>query len=92
MAAISRSLLPDTADVSPAGRLTIAGCDVLELAADFGTPLFVYDEAHMRARCHEATAAFGAGNVDLRHEGLSVHRHGPPRPRGGPSARRGHGR
>ena len=36
---------------------------MLDLAAEFGTPLFVYDEAHIRARCHEAVAAFGAGNV-----------------------------
>ena len=57
------SLLPDGAEVSPDGRLSIAGCDVLELAATFGTPLFVYDEAHLRARCREAVAAFGAGNV-----------------------------
>src|SRR5213079_3253554 len=54
---------PDSTEVSPDGRLSIAGCDVLDLAADFGTPLFVYDEAHMRARCREAVSAFGAGNV-----------------------------
>src|SRR5204863_3611057 len=29
----------------------------------FGTPLFVYDEAHLRARAREALAAFGAGRV-----------------------------
>jgi diaminopimelate decarboxylase len=57
------SLLPDGAEVSPSGRLSIAGCDVLDLAAAYGTPLFVYDEAHIRARCREAVAAFGAGNV-----------------------------
>ena len=28
---------------------------------EFGTPLFVYDEAHLRARCREAVAAFGDG-------------------------------
>lgn len=54
-------LLPDTALVGPAGRLSIGGCDVGELAAEFGTPLFVYDEAHLRARCREALDAFGDG-------------------------------
>ena len=34
---------------------------MLDLAAEHGTPLFVYDEAHLRARCHEAVAAFGDG-------------------------------
>ena len=29
--------------------------------SEFGTPLFVYDEAHLRARCREAVAAFGDG-------------------------------
>jgi diaminopimelate decarboxylase len=54
-------LLPDTAAVGPGGRLSIGGCDVLELAEAHGTPLFVYDEAHLRARCREAVAAFGDG-------------------------------
>ncbi len=41
------------------GRLSIGGCDLIELAESFGTPLFVYDEAHLRSRCREAVAAFG---------------------------------
>jgi diaminopimelate decarboxylase len=52
-------LLPDSAVVDARGRLLIGGCDLLELAAEYGTPLFVYDEAHLRARCREAVAAFG---------------------------------
>jgi diaminopimelate decarboxylase len=56
-------LLPDTATVSASGALAIGGCDVAALAAEYGTPLFVYDEAHLRARCREAVAAFGAGHV-----------------------------
>jgi diaminopimelate decarboxylase len=58
---LPRHLLPDSADVGGDGRLRIGGCDVLDLAAEFGTPLFVYDEAHLRARCREAVAAFGDG-------------------------------
>ena len=54
-------LLPDNASVSGDGRLSIAGCDLLDLAAEFGTPLFVYDEQHLRARCREAVAAFPDG-------------------------------
>ena len=54
-------LLPDTAAVGDDGRLRIGGCDVVELAERHGTPLFVYDEAHIRARCREAVAAFGDG-------------------------------
>jgi len=59
--ALPRQLLPDTAAVGSDGRLRIGGRDLLELAERFGTPLFVYDEAHLRARCREAVAAFGDG-------------------------------
>ncbi len=52
-------LLPDSAEVGPGGHLMIGGCDTLDLAAEFGTPVFVYDEEHLRARCREAVAAFG---------------------------------
>ena len=58
---MSRALLPDTAVVAADGRLWVGGCDVLELAAELGTPLFVYDEAHLAARCAEARAAFDDG-------------------------------
>lgn len=53
------SLLPDNASVGPTGQLLIGGCDTLDLAREFGTPLFVYDEDHLRARCREAAEAFG---------------------------------
>ena len=56
-------LLPDTAAVGDDGGLSIGGCSLTDLAAEFGTPLFVYDEAHVRARAREAIAAFGADSV-----------------------------
>ena len=54
-------LLPDDATVDESGALHIAGVAVAALAEQFGTPLFVYDEAQLRARCREAVAAFGPG-------------------------------
>ncbi len=62
MSALPLGLLPDNAAVDRNGCLSIAGCDALELAREFGTPLFVYDEAHMRERCRQARAAF-SGSV-----------------------------
>ncbi len=53
-------LLPENASVGPSGQLLIGGCDTLDIAAEFGTPVFVYDEEHLRARCREAVAAFGS--------------------------------
>lgn len=61
MTALPLHLLPDGADVTADGRLRIGGIDVLALAAEHGTPLFVYDEATLRNRCREARAAFGDG-------------------------------
>jgi len=61
MTALPRHLLPDGATIDPGGGLRLAGVDVVGLAERFGTPLFVYDEAHLRARCREAVAAFGDG-------------------------------
>ncbi len=57
---LPRYLLPDNAEIVD-GRLHVGGCDVGELADEYGTPLFVYDEQHLRARCREAVAAFPDG-------------------------------
>lgn len=61
-APIDRALLPRGATVA-AGRLAVGGCDLEELADRFGTPLVVYDEDELRARCREYRDAFGDGNV-----------------------------
>ncbi|MDO8389326.1 MAG: diaminopimelate decarboxylase [Actinomycetota bacterium] len=63
MKPVPLSLLPDTATVRADGSLAIGGCNLLDVAAQFGTPVFVYDEAHVRARCREAVAAFGPGRA-----------------------------
>ena len=39
--------------VNAAGHLTFAGLDTTELAARFGTPLYLLDEDRVRARCRE---------------------------------------
>jgi diaminopimelate decarboxylase len=61
VSALPLHLLPDTAEVDGSGRLTIGGCDVADVAEEHGTPLFVYDETHIRNRCREAVAAFPDG-------------------------------
>ena len=63
MSAISLRLLPDSSSIGTDDSLSIGGVRVAELAAQYGTPLFVYDEEHLRARCRAAVSAFGAGNV-----------------------------
>jgi diaminopimelate decarboxylase len=63
MSPVSRRLLPETATVGPDGWLSIGGCRVDDLVAEFGTPVFVYDEEHLRRRCREAVDAFGTERV-----------------------------
>jgi diaminopimelate decarboxylase len=54
-------LLPDSAEIGDDGWLAIGGCSIADLVAEHGTPLFVYDEDHLRARCREGVATFGPG-------------------------------
>lgn len=61
MNAIPRSLLPDTATISADGQLSVGGVLLTEIAARHGTPVFVYDQSHLEARCREAVAAFPGG-------------------------------
>lgn len=44
------------------GEVRVAGVRVSELAAEFGTPLFVIDEDDFRARCRAMAEAFGGGS------------------------------
>ena len=52
-------LLPETAELDGDGRLRIGGVDVLSVVEEVGTPVFIYDEEHLRRRCREARQAFG---------------------------------
>lgn len=48
-------LLPITARTNASDHLEIGGCDTVELARRFGTPLYIFDEATLRAQCHAYT-------------------------------------
>jgi diaminopimelate decarboxylase len=60
-------VFPRTAKVTSGGHLMVGGCDAVELATEFGTPLYVFDEAELRARMREYRDAFAA-----RYERSSV--------------------
>ena len=51
---------PLGARLNERGRLEVGGCDVLDLATEFGTPAYVYAEDDMRARARSFTEAFRA--------------------------------
>lgn len=48
-----QNVFPDTTEINAQGHLVVGGCDILDLADDerFGTPLYVFDEETLRARC-----------------------------------------
>jgi diaminopimelate decarboxylase len=51
-------VLPISAALSPAGHLELGGLDALELAAEYGTPLYVFDAATVRAQCRAYLEGF----------------------------------
>src|SRR3569833_1725656 len=53
-------MLLGTQRVNEHGHLEIGGCDTVKLAHEFGTPLYVMDEAAMRDNCKRYKAAFEA--------------------------------
>src|SRR6266511_3175074 len=57
--ALMPQLWPRTVTRGPAGALTVGGRDVRDLAAEFGTPVYLLDEADFRARCRDFAEAFG---------------------------------
>ncbi|MFC1994660.1 diaminopimelate decarboxylase [Chloroflexota bacterium] len=58
-------ILPDTALVTASGHLAIGGCDLVQLADEFGTPLYVFDEATLRATCVEFRREFEGRYPDV---------------------------
>ncbi len=57
-------LWPQTAARTADGQLSIGGVPLPELAAEFGTPLYVYDEETLRARARRFREAFEGSYPD----------------------------
>src|ERR687894_1440463 len=61
MAAVAVShVYPLGSRLNERGRLEVGGCDVVELAREFGTPAYVYAEDDIRARARAYVEAFRA--------------------------------
>ena len=56
---------PRGSRVNEQGHLEIAGCDVVELAEEFGTPAYIYAEDDMRARARAYREAFARGGSEF---------------------------
>jgi len=58
------SLFPLDTNVSKQGHLIIGGCDTVELADEFGTPLYLFDELSLRRKCTEFKTEFSQRYAD----------------------------
>lgn len=56
----NQSLKPLSCRINSMGRLEIGGCDTVELAAKYGTPLYVMDEFTIKSICNDYKNAFKA--------------------------------
>ena len=56
--ALDPNVWPRNCERDAGGVMTIAGVDVRELAREFGTPVFVLDEADLRSRAREYAQAY----------------------------------
>ncbi|NPV48619.1 MAG: diaminopimelate decarboxylase [Armatimonadetes bacterium] len=63
-----------TQGINAAGHLTIGGCDTVELAERFGTPLYVVDEWLVRDNCRRYLGAFRAvlPEVEIAYAGKAL--------------------
>ncbi|HEX6686075.1 MAG TPA: diaminopimelate decarboxylase [Candidatus Limnocylindrales bacterium] len=61
--ALMTALWPRTAQKDPAGMLHVGGRSVTDLAAEFGTPAYLLDEADFRARARAFKDAFKDADV-----------------------------
>ncbi len=59
------NVYPIGSRINELGRLEISGCDVVELAREFGTPAYIVAEDDMRARARGFQAAFAAASDDF---------------------------
>ena len=62
--AAASGILPRGARSNQRGHLEIAGCDVVELVAQQGTPAYIYAEEEMRARARDYCEAFERRGAD----------------------------
>jgi diaminopimelate decarboxylase len=60
------TLFPLDSQINSRGHLVVGGCDVTALASDYGTPLYVFDEATLRTKCREFQREFGQRYPEVR--------------------------
>ena len=52
------NVFPDTTEINSQGQIEIGGCNLMDLADEYGTSLYVLDEATLRNRCRSFVREF----------------------------------
>ena len=65
MHALSPAVWPTHCTREASGAMAVAGVDVRDVAAEYGTPLFLLDEQDLRARARQYRAAYEAAGARL---------------------------
>ena len=67
------ALFPLTAEVNNQCHLCISGCDVVDLAEEFGTPLYLFDESTLRHKCCELKEkSYKSSDISVRDASLAM--------------------
>jgi diaminopimelate decarboxylase len=53
-----REIFPISSGLDPEGRIAIGRCAIEDLVAEFGSPLYIYDEATIRHMCRQFAGGF----------------------------------
>jgi diaminopimelate decarboxylase len=66
MSFANKNIFPYGSMINKSGNLEIGGCDVTELAEQYGTPLYIYDESTIRKMCREFVGEFSTRYSDIK--------------------------
>jgi len=75
MPPLAAHIWPVSASIGQHGHLHIGGCDVVTLAEAYGTPLYLFDQATIRAACQEYRSAFAqaySGETIVHYAGKAL--------------------
>ncbi len=62
---LNRTIWPATAVRDDSGVITVGGVTVTDLVAEYGSPLFIFDEADVRERARNYVKAFKADDIHV---------------------------
>jgi len=60
---VVKNILPHSAGTGPSGHLVVGGCDTVELAERFGTPVIVLDRATFEANARAYASVLGPSHI-----------------------------